>query len=112
VEYFGRDIPMIALSHTAPFFVKVADALFERLVAEHIVFILLEEAASDPAYEQVGKVASGKFLVDRQKLADAPVARSRLLRPRSAKCMRKCFRRPPGLFDDVAARGDIPRSPL
>ena len=30
VEWFGRDVPMIALGHTAPFFAKVADALFER----------------------------------------------------------------------------------
>jgi peptidoglycan-N-acetylglucosamine deacetylase len=71
VEWFGGDVPMIALGHTVPFFAKVADALFERLVAEDVVFISLEEAASDPAYEQVGKVVSGKFLVYQQKLADA-----------------------------------------
>ena len=71
VEWFGRDVPMIALGHTVPFLAEVADALFERLVAEGVVFISLEEAASDPAYEPVGKVVSGKFLVYQQKLADA-----------------------------------------
>jgi len=69
--WFGRDVPMIALGHTVPFFAKVADALFERFVAEGMVFVPLEEATSDPAYEQVGKVVSGKFLVYQQKLADA-----------------------------------------
>jgi hypothetical protein len=71
VKWFGRDVPMIALGHTPPFFAKVAHALFKRLVAEGVEFISLEEATSDPAYEQVGKVVSGKFLVYQQKLADA-----------------------------------------
>jgi hypothetical protein len=71
VKWFGRDVPMIALCHTPPFFAEVAGALFERLVAEGVVFISLDEPASDPAYGQVGKVVSGKFLVYQQKLADA-----------------------------------------
>jgi peptidoglycan-N-acetylglucosamine deacetylase len=53
-----------------PFFAEVADRLFERFVAEGVQFIPLEEAVADPAYEQVGRVASDKFLIYQQKLAD------------------------------------------
>jgi peptidoglycan/xylan/chitin deacetylase (PgdA/CDA1 family) len=69
--HFGRDVPGIALGHTVPFFAAVADRLFERLVREGVSFVSLEDAMSDPAYDQVGTVVSGKFLVYQQKLADA-----------------------------------------
>ena len=55
--------PMIALGHTAPFFAEVADALFERLVAEGSCLFRSRKPRRNPAYEQVGKVVSGKFLV-------------------------------------------------
>jgi hypothetical protein len=61
---------VIALGHTVPFFAEVADRLFQQFVAEGVQFIPLEEAVVDPAYEQVGRVASDKFLVYQQKLAD------------------------------------------
>jgi peptidoglycan-N-acetylglucosamine deacetylase len=61
---------VIALGHTVPFFAEVADRLFEQLIAQGVQFIPLEEAVADPAYEQVGRVASDKFLIYQQKLAD------------------------------------------
>jgi hypothetical protein len=66
-QWLGREAPVIALGHTVPFF---ADRLFEQFVAEGVQFIPLEEAVADPAYEQVGRVASDKFLIYQQKLAD------------------------------------------
>lgn len=69
-RWFGREAPLIALGHTVPFFAEVADRLFERLVAEGVEFIPLEEAVADPVYEQVGRVVSDKFLIYQQKLAD------------------------------------------
>jgi len=65
-----RDAPLIALGHTVPFFAEVADRLFERLVAEGVEFISLEEAVADPVYAQVARVVSDKFLIYQQKLAD------------------------------------------
>ena len=70
-DYFGRDVPSISLGHTVPFFAETADALFERLVAEGVEFISLDEAAADQAYVRVASVVSSKFLVYHQKLADA-----------------------------------------
>lgn len=69
-QWFGHEAPVIALGHTVPFFAEVADRLFEQFVAEGVQFIPLEEAVADPAYEQVGRVASDKFLIYQQKLAD------------------------------------------
>ena len=69
-QRFGHEAPVIALGHTVPFFAEVADRLFEQFVAEGVQFIPLEEAVADPAYEQVGRVASDKFLIYQQKLAD------------------------------------------
>jgi peptidoglycan-N-acetylglucosamine deacetylase len=69
-QRFGREAPVIALGHTVPFFAEVADRLFEQFVAEGVQFIPLEEAVADSAYEQVGRVASDKFLIYQQKLAD------------------------------------------
>ena len=70
-QWFGREVPSISLGHTVPFFAKVADRLFGRLVDDGVEFISLEEAAADPAYAMVGSVVSSKFLVYHQKLADA-----------------------------------------
>lgn len=69
-QWCGREAPLIALGHTLPFFAEVADRLFERLVADGVEFIPLEAAAADPAYEQVGRAVSDKFLIYQQKLAD------------------------------------------
>ena len=91
VNWFGRDVPMIALGHTRPFFAKVAGPLFKRLVDEGVVFISLDEAASDPTYEQVGKVVSGKFSSISKSSLTPQATPSRPLRRRSAKCMRRCF---------------------
>ena len=68
-EWFGRKVPAIGLAHNVAFFADVANSYFERLRAEGLEFISLEEALSDKAYEAVASVVSDKFLVYHQKLA-------------------------------------------
>ena len=70
-DWFGREVPGIALGHTLPFFAEVAATLFERFIEAGVVFIQLEEAMADPAYREVGSVVSDQFLVFQQKLAHA-----------------------------------------
>ncbi len=82
---FGRDVPGIGLGHTVPFFAVVADRLFERLVQEGVTFVSLQEVLSDPAYDQVGKFVSSKFLVYQQKLAAARKAAGPVIAPEIAE---------------------------
>lgn len=68
-KWFGAEFRGITLGHFIPFFADVADDLFARLLEEGVQFIPLEEATSDPIYEDVCSVVSDEFLVYHQKLA-------------------------------------------
>jgi hypothetical protein len=70
-NWFGSDFLGIALGHFIPFFADFADDLFARLLEEGVQFISLEEATSDPVYDDVCSVVSEEFLVYHQKLAHA-----------------------------------------
>ena len=42
LQWFGREVPVIALGHTIPFFAEVADALLTRFIIAGATFIPLE----------------------------------------------------------------------
>ena len=81
LQWFGREVPVIALGHTLPFFAEVADALLTRFIRAGATFIPLEEAVADQAYDQVGSIVTSKFLVFHQKLTDAAGRRIPALSP-------------------------------
>jgi peptidoglycan-N-acetylglucosamine deacetylase len=68
-EWFGREVPGVALAHNVAFFAEVAGSYFGGLRNEGLEFVSLEDGSRDSAYAAVASIVSDKFLVYHQKLA-------------------------------------------
>lgn len=68
---FGHDVAAIGLAHNVSFFAEVADAFFARLVEEGVVFVSLEEALADPAYDRSGSIVTDAFALYQIKIGTA-----------------------------------------
>ena len=70
-DWFGEEIPGIALGHNVAFFAEIASDYFRVLAEAGCTFVPLSVALSGAQQAAVGSVTSREFLVLQQKLAHA-----------------------------------------
>lgn len=68
-DWFGEDVPGIALGHNVAFFAEIASDYFGGLSHAGIEIVPLERALTGAQQAAVGSVTSAEFLVLQQKLA-------------------------------------------